>query len=286
MHRLAWVTAREARGTDVDEPLALAALAAAGARVDVVEWDDPRADWAGYDRVVLRSPWDYDDRLAEFLAWADGVAAVSDLRNPVDMVRWSTDKHYLAELQEAGLPVIPTEFVEPGQQPRFPGGGVVVKPAVGAGSRDVVVYGPDGSRTDAAAHVARLHATGVSALVQPLLRSVALDGEWPLLFFGGRYSHAASKRVALPEGRPTSELYAPEATAPHDASGDQRAVAEAAVAVVTRRFGAPTYARIDLVRDDDGQFRVLEVELVEPSLFLPEGGPQAVARLVEALLAP
>jgi glutathione synthase/RimK-type ligase-like ATP-grasp enzyme len=282
--RLAWVTARAARGRDDDEPPALAALAAAGVRVDVVDWDDPAVPWDAYDRAVLRSTWDYPERLAEFLAWLDRAGAAVDLRNPPAVVRWNVDKHHLAELAAAGLPVVPTAFVEPGGAPVLPDGELVVKPAVGAGSRDAASYGPD-QRDAAAAHVARLHARGASAMVQPLLASVARDGEWPLVFLGGAYSHAASKRVTLPRAGLVDDLFAAERTGPHEPDPEQLAVAGAAVALVAERFGPPDYARIDLVRDDAGRPCVLEVELVEPSLFLPEGGPAAVARFVAAITA-
>lgn len=119
--RLGWVTAREALGRDEDEALALPALRAAGVEVEVVVWDDPAVRWESYDRVVLRSAWDYPERLDQFLPWLERVAAVTDLRNPVPMVRWSLDKHYLAELEHAGVPVTPTVFVEPGDAPVFPG---------------------------------------------------------------------------------------------------------------------------------------------------------------------
>ena len=155
-------------------------------------------DWSRFDRVVLRSAWDYPQRLPEFLAWLDEVDAVSDLVNPPETVRWNLDKQYLAELAEAGVPITPTVFVPPGTAATFPAGDFVVKPAVGAGSRDAASYGADQHET-AVAHVARLHASGQTVLVQPFLKSVATEGEWPLMFFDGRFSHAASKRVALPQ---------------------------------------------------------------------------------------
>ncbi len=280
IRRLAWVTAGAARGTDEDEPLALAALAQRGVEVDVVDWDDEAVPWSSYERVVLRSTWDYPERFAEFCAWLEAVDAVADLRNPAPMVVWSTDKHYLADLERAGVPITPTVFAEPGQAPALPACELVVKPAIGAGSRDAASYGP-AQHDLARAHVGRLHARGATALVQPAVASVAAEGEWPLVFFDGRYSHAASKRVALPPAGAVEGLFAAEVSAPHVADAEQVAVAQAAVDVVTARFGAPTYARVDLVRGDDGPW-VLELELVEPSLFLPQAGPDAVARLVEA----
>lgn len=283
IERLAWVTAREARGRDEDEPLALAALERTGVTVDVLEWDDPEVDWSRYDRVVLRSAWDYPQRLPEFLSWLEEVDAVSDLVNPPATVRWSLDKLYLAELDEAGVPITPTVFVPPGSETTFPAGDFVVKPAVGAGSRDAASYKAEQHET-AVAHVARLHASGQVVLVQPFLKSVATEGEWPLVFVDGGFSHAASKRVALPQAGSVDDLFAEETNAGHVATAAQIDVAQAAIDLVSARLGTPTYARVDLVRDDEGQFCVLEVELAEPSLFLPHADSGGVERLAAALV--
>lgn len=280
--RLAWVTTRPARGGDDDELLALAALDRVGVAVDVVDWDDTQVDWASYDRVVLRSTWDYVQRLPEFLRWLDEVDAVSRLVNPLAMVRWNLDKRYLADLAEAGVPTTPTAFVAPGEAASWPDGRCVVKPAVGAGSRDAAAYGPD-QRATAEAHVARLHGAGQVVLVQPFVASVATDGEWALVFLDGVLSHAAGKRVALPRAGEVNDLHAAETVTAHVASAGQAEVARAAVDVVASRFSVPAYARVDLVRDDAGGHRVLEVELVEPSLFLPYAGPGAADRLAAAL---
>lgn len=283
IERLAWVTAREARGQDEDEPLALAELNRLGAPVDILDWDDSEVDWSRFDRVVLRSAWDYPQRLPDFLSWLERVDAVSNLVNPLETVRWNLDKRYLAELAEAGVPITPTVFVEPGSPATFPTGDFVVKPAVGAGSRDAASYGA-GQHETALAHVARLHASRQTVLVQPFLSSVASEGEWPLIFFDGRFSHAANKRVALPRAGVVEELFAAESNSPWDATAVQIEVAQAAVDQVSARFGRPTYARVDLVRDDAGQYCVLEVELIEPSLFLPFADSTAVERFIAALV--
>lgn len=279
--RLAWVTTAAARGRDEDEPIALAALERRGVRVDVVDWDDPGVRWSDYDRVVLRSAWDYPERLPEFRDWLRAVGDATELRNPLDVVDWSLDKHYLADLAGAGVPIVPSAFVEPGDGFEPPSGDYVLKPAIGAGSRDAASYGPEHARV-AAAHVQRLHERGASVIVQPLLPSVATDGEWPLVFFRGEYSHAASKRVTLPRAGSVDDLFAIETNVPHVADAAQLAVATAAVDLIVRRFGAPLYARVDLVRDDAGDPCVLELEMVEPSLFLAEGGPDAVERMAAA----
>ena len=282
--RLAWVSAREARGRDEDEPLAVPALRQAGIAVDLVVWDDPAVQWADYDRAVLRSTWDYPQRIEQFVTWLETVEHLTDLRNPLPMLRWNLDKHYLTDLDRAGVPITQTTFVEPGTAPSFPAGDFVVKPAIGAGSRDVASYGP-AQHDVARGHVHRLHDAGADVLIQPLLKSVAVDGEWPLVFFAGTYSHAANKRVVLPPAGTVDDLFAEETNSAHVADAEQIAVAQKAVDVVTGRFGVPLYARVDLVRDDDGRPCVLELELVEPSLFLPQASPGALEHLVAALQA-
>ncbi len=279
---MGWVSAGAARGLDGDEPLALEALAAAGVAVDVVDWDDAWVEWGLYDRLVLRSTWDYAERIEAFLGWLDAVDAVTDLRNPRSMVVWSLDKHYLLDLEQSGVPVVPTTAVKPGEALAFPTGSVVVKPAVGAGGRDTAVYASE-EHDLARAHVGELHTAGRTALLQPALASVAAEGEWALIYLGGVYSHAVNKRVRLPRAGRVDGLFAAQENAPHTADAQQLTVAEAAMEYATGRFGVPTYARVDLVRGEDGQPRVLELELVEPTLFLKYADREAAARLARVI---
>jgi glutathione synthase/RimK-type ligase-like ATP-grasp enzyme len=282
---LAWVTCAGTRGHDTDEPLALAALTEVGVTVDVVDWDDPDVEWARYPRVVMRSAWDYPERLDEFVAWLTEVDAVTELLNPLPVMAWSLDKHYLSELGRAGVSVIPSTFVEPGRHPVFPSGrsGFVVKPAVGAGSRDVVRY-PATPRAHerAAIHVAALHEQDRVAIVQPALSTIAELGEWPMIFLGGAFSHAANRRVALADSGSTGDFLASEQNFAATATPAMLAVAQAAIDHVHAHVGPTAYARVDVVLDDDRLPVVMEVELVEPSLFL-EQHPPAAARLAHVV---
>src|SRR4029453_10184500 len=142
---IALITAREARGLDEDLPPLERALLDAGAQVHVVDWDDPGADWSRFSLALLRSAWDYVPRLGEFLDWAQRASRVTKLLNPVPVGRWNTDKNYLADLARHGVPIVPSEFIEPGEDgavrlaqflDRHGEAEFVVKPAIGAGSRD------------------------------------------------------------------------------------------------------------------------------------------------------
>jgi O-ureido-D-serine cyclo-ligase len=275
--RVALVTAERARGLDEDMPLLLAALEEPGLAAAEVVWDDPAVEWSGFDLVVVRSTWDYFARREEFLAWAERVAAVSELHNPVSVLRWNSDKRYLRDLERAGVPIVPTTFVEPGEPaatalPEDDALDVIVKPAVSAGSNDTARYRM-GEGAAARAHVARLQAESRVAMVQPYQRGVDEQGETALLYFDGRFSHAIRKGAIFAGGpQMVGGLFAREEIQPREASAAERELSEAALraaAEVLPADSAPLlYARIDLVPLADGSPGVLELELCEPSVFV------------------
>jgi glutathione synthase/RimK-type ligase-like ATP-grasp enzyme len=292
--RVALVTAAAARDHDEDLAPLADALRDAGADVAIPDWDDAAVDWSRFDLALLRSPWDYSERLAEFLAWATRAAAITRLLNPVDVLRWNTDKHYLGELAAAGVPVVPSQFVEPGADvdaslALFSSAGgsgfaeFVVKPCVGAGSRDAQRYGSD-ELGAAAVHIHRLLDAGRSVLLQPYLARVDEHGETALIFFDDRFSHAIRKGPLLRRGEgPTRALFAPEAITPREPSTAERATAEQALAAIA--FAKPLlYARVDLIHDEHGEPCLLELELAEPSLFFGHATGNA-RRFAERILA-
>lgn len=249
---------------------------------EFVVWDDPSVHWSRYERVVIRSTWDYAPRREAFLAWARSVG--DRLINPPELIAWNTDKRYLEDLAAAGIPVVPTTFVPPGEGADLPAQELVVKPAVSAGSRDTARFGPDGHER---AHdlVAQIHATGRSAIVQPYIPSVDRRGETALLYFGGEYSHAIHKGPLLQAGQaPTDGLFAEEEIQARTPTPHERALADRVITFVTARTGAaPVYARVDLVEDAAGAPLLLELELTEPSLFFSQGGAPAVTAFAQAL---
>ena len=288
---VALVSARAARAEDEDLPPLVAAFSAAGVQVEIADWDDAGIEWARFDVALLRSTWDYTQRLPEFLAWAQRTAALTRLVNPAPVVRWNADKHYLQELGRAGLPVVASAFVEPAMDPqaalsqflaRESCAEFVVKPAVSAGSRDTRRHAR-GDAHEGLTHLQRLLEARRSVLLQPYLPAVESAGETALIFIAGRFSHAIRKGALLPAGAPaTRALFAPEQITPRSAQADELQVAERVLAALP--FGVLTYARVDLIRDAAHAPRLLELELIEPSLFFAHA-PQAAARLVAATLA-
>lgn len=271
MPRIALATAREAQPLDEDLPPLIDAFA--GEAVAAC-WDDPSVDWSRFDLVLLRSTWDYVPRLPEFLAWCGRVAAQTLLLNPPALVRWNTDKHYLADLAARDLATVPSRFLEPGQHAAddlhaivagFHCEEFVVKPAVGAGSKDAQRHCLR-QMDKAMRHATALLDAGRSALVQPYLDLVDTHGETALMFFDGAFSHAIRKGPLLrPDEGPTDKLFAPEQIAARAPTADESALATRVVAAIPG--GAPLYARVDLLRRADGSPCVLELELTEPSLF-------------------
>lgn len=280
--RVALVTSERGELLDPDLPLAVEALAVAGLDPHVVRWDDADADWSSYALSVVRSCWDYTWRLPEFLAWADGVPG---LRNSVEIIRWNADKGYLRDLERAGLPVVPTVW-DPACVEDLPAAAEwVVKPSISAGSRDTARWtvGPS-----ALAHVSQLVASGRTAMVQPYQSSVDRAGETAMLFLGGRFSHAVRKGPLLRRGEGVRQDRDSRGDLrPVEATSDQRRVAESVVEALPSLLpgAAPLlYARVDLVEDTQGRPVVLELELTEPSLFLPQATAGA-ARPAEAVSA-
>jgi len=188
---------------------------------------------------------------------------------------------------------VPTLFVAPGERPPDWDREMVVKPSVSAGARNTGRFAPEFA-PDAQALLERIHASGRTALVQPYLRSVDELGETALVFIAGQLSHELYKRPVLApdEVAPTTEdrlavakaMLEADLVVARAAREDERALARAIVAEISGRFGTPLYARVDLVRDDEGRPVLLELELIEPRLYFAEASG-AAERFAAAVLA-
>jgi hypothetical protein len=266
-----------------------------------VVWDDPCVDWDAYALSVLRSTWDYPSRREEFVAWA---YTVPRLANSAPVVEWNTDKHYLADLEDRGVPVVPTIWLEPhehlgsrGLHTRFPAmGDFVVKPAVAAGSIGAGRYTANSGRMRGLAitHARSLLEAGQAAMVQRYVPSVDSKGETSLIFLDGGYAYAVRKAAMLHGPVDQSDRMYQEETLEggYQPCAQELEVAQQAIDAALEIMGNPMrpflYARADLVQGDDGKATLLELELTEPSLFpeLAPGGIDQVCRAIAGRLSP
>jgi glutathione synthase/RimK-type ligase-like ATP-grasp enzyme len=259
---------------DPEIHLLVAALERQSIDVVIAPWDHT-TDWASVPLVVIRSPWDYSNAHEEFLSWARGVAAISRVVNPLEVLEWNSHKSYLLDLASAGVSTVVTTLVRRGASDAAQAGALavypgelVIKPAVSVGA--IGALRAASSSPEAAAHLAEL-ATAGDVLVQPLAHSVLDGGESSLIYLGGRFSHAIRKIPAAGDYR--VQEHHGGSVVPHQPSEDELAVAAATLASAP---AATAYARVDLV-DIAGSPAVMELEAIEPQLFL-DRDPGAASR--------
>jgi glutathione synthase/RimK-type ligase-like ATP-grasp enzyme len=262
-----------------------AALTAAGLVVEQRPWTDP-GELAGFDLILPLFAWGYQRDVAAWYGLLDRLEAERlPVANPVPLLRWNSDKAYLAELGAKGVAVVPTvelaaldEAGLAGARAALGAEEVVIKPAISGGA--------DGTHRLAPGTPIPEEARGQRRLVQPLMQGILVEGEMSLFFFDGRFSHAIVKRPASGDFRVQEQFCGRESD--WDASPAARDLAAAALAAAP---AAPVYARVDMVGDDAGALRIIELELIEPSLFLhhaPDKGAafgRAVAGAVTGLVA-
>ena len=281
---MALATCAEMPDLDDEGRLLIDALGSVGVAARPAVWDDPSVDWAEFDLVVIRLTWDYISRRDKFVSWANSVRLVA---NPPDILEWNTDKRYLSDLLRAGVPVIPTRFIGPGDPVELAAGELpleelVVKPTVSAGSIDTSLYGPD--ETEAALeHVRTLQSEGRTAMVQPYRANIDEEAETGLVYLGGDFSHAIRKAPLLrKQPRSIPGHIREHVVSARSASVVERQVAEAVLDAVPGGRERLLYARVDLVPGPSGP-ELIELEVTEPDLYLALG-ERAAARLAEAIV--
>ena len=292
-------TCRDLPEPDPDEAPLMAALGDAGLTARLAAWNDPSIDWASAPMTLLRSTWDYHEHRDAFLRWAESASRVTSFWNPFEIVRWNSHKSYLLDLESRGIPVTPTELVRPASDSRSGSepptlaavldkrgwDEVVVKPAVSAASFGTRHIRPHADDDDAGleagqAHLDKLLTAGRDVLVQRYLPSVEGHGERALIWIDGELTHAIRKS---PRFEGDDESVSTEAM--------EISPAEAALAarVLDVLDGEPFYARIDMAPGpgDEGDASapvLMELELVEPSLFFAQGA-EALERVVRGISA-
>jgi hypothetical protein len=269
-----------------DDQRLLAALRTYGLPARSVVWDDPDVVWDAFSLCIVRSAWDYHHRRDAFLAWADRVAGATVLCNPLPVIWWNTHKVYLCELESRGVPVVPTEWLAPGESvclaervrqrgwSRF-----VIKPTVATNSFGARIFSRE-TLAAGQAHLDMLLSTR-EVMLQPFLPSIAGYGERSLVFIEGELTHAFRKRPTFEQWRDTQGEIAVSPTK-SEAALAREILSHAADITGNTSSPAFLFARVDLVRDERGIARLMELELVEPRLRL-DVASCALDRLVRAI---
>jgi glutathione synthase/RimK-type ligase-like ATP-grasp enzyme len=280
--RVAFVTSRALAALTEDDRLAVAPLARAGVDVTATVWNDPGVNWGAFDLVIMRSPWDYFLQPTEFFAWIDRREAEgAPLLNPAGVMRVNLDKRYLMEFAARGLPVIETEWLPRGATLDLPAllarrgwARAVLKPAVSGGGWRTVLTDPERPEEDAA--LAREILASGGLLVQRFVDEVRSAGEWSLVYFERRFHHAVVKRPRAGDFRVQSDHGGSVTTDTPSAE-----VLAEAQRVLDAVAGPLLYARVDGI-EVAGRFELMELELVEPALFLG-AAPNAVEAFTRAI---
>lgn len=261
-----------------DDRLLIDALRRSGARASALPWRDDGVEWRSVGTAVVRSTWDYTEHLPAFLAWVDGIAPHTRILNPPEVIHWNTDKRYLADLEERGVAVVPTRWLARGSGARLAevlaDAGwerAVIKPVVSATAQNTHLVAPE-TLAHHAAEFERLLAAR-DMMVQPYLERVVTDGELSLIYLDRAYSHTLRKRPRPGDFRVQEEHGGSLERCEPDAR-----TREVADAVLAATAGELTYARVDLIPGTGGAPLLVELELVEPELYL-RYAPESVEHL-------
>lgn len=294
--RITLVTSAEMPNLYKDEAGLLDALSDRGADPRIAIWNDPGEDWSDAGVCVVRSVSDYATDREGFLRWADSIPR---LLNHADILRWNSDKHYMIDLAERGLPVIPTTWLEPDQHlskqqvhSRFPAmGDFVVKPAVSSGVRDIGRYTANDTnqRQSAILQAAAELGEGRSVMVQRYMEEIDVHGEISMVFFNGLVSHSVEKRAMLHPATVTEDSVHEAVVTAQQATEEQWRWGEEIRGIlhsyVRDRMGRDEqflFNRVDLVPDGRGSFMVMEISMVDADLYL-SATPDALGNFADAI---
>jgi glutathione synthase/RimK-type ligase-like ATP-grasp enzyme len=257
-----------ASGVENEDQVLLDFLKKKGLEITREVWNDPLVNWGEYDLAVLKSPWDYFDRISEFYTWLNKIEDLDlKLLNPSKVVKWNSDKHYLSEIAAAGLLVTPTIYFEKGEKPDLSEcfvtlgtESIIVKPCISGGSKNTIRVKPENVED----LTPRIHGylTEEAYMVQPFLPEIQSGGEWSFLFFDGNFSHSLLKKAKPGDFRVQHYLGGSIHAGPAPAH-----LLQAAQKYADRFAKDCLYARVDGV-EVNGEFMLMELELIEPFLFL------------------
>ena len=287
MRRVAFLTMHDPSGFVIDDELAVLPLARRGIHVETIPWDRAGVDWRQYALVVIRSTWDYQHKAREFLEVLEGIERLgARLENGSETVRWNMQKTYLRDLAGRGIEIVPTfwrerlrrgELVPLFAELRSDEG--VIKPVMSSNAQGA--WRLDAKRARELAPEIEAYFAGRPLMMQPFERGITDEGEFSLVYLNGQHSHSLLKTPRRGDFRVQEEHgSAIVAITPEPAL---REAGDAAIAAVGQKL---LYARVDLVRSGNA-FRVMELELVEPSMYLriEPGAPDRFADAIASRLA-
>lgn len=263
---------------EVDDRFLHAALEADGFRISRPAWDDPKVDWAKFDACVIRTTWDYTKRPDDFRAWIERAHRETRLWNPGPVAVWNLEKTYLKELEGRGVRIVPTQWIEQGGSVDISEAlhargwsQAFLKPVIGASASETLRIRSEADFAEAQRHLDRT-LTSSSMMLQPFFERVLLEGEFSAIFIDREITHAVRKIPVLGDYRVQDDYGA----------RDERIILESndehwARAVLEAAAGDLLYARVDFLRDSEGQPHLVELELIEPSLFFRHGAEAAHA---------
>lgn len=266
----------------IEDNLVLDALRANGHRVTRLSWSDPEFDWASTKAIIFRTTWDYFDRFKEWKTWLASTSELTQMINPYELINWNMDKHYLHDLNERGINIPPTRYIEIGEETSIKvlyaetgWTDCILKPCVSGASRHTYKLNPE--NLQAHEEIFQKLIAKEAMMLQPFQQDIITRGEVSLMVMGGEYTHAVLKMAKPGDFRVqddfggTVHLY--------DPSPEEIAFSEKAVAACDPQ---PTYARVDIIKDNYGQLALIELELIEPELWF-RLKPEAAEVLVKSL---
>jgi len=263
-----------------DDEILAAALRRRGAIVEIPNWSDSSVEWSSFDLVAIRTTWDYQLRLGEFLSWASRVSETTKLVNDFSLLEWNAHKSYMLDLASSGVPTVPTVVLKWSSQLEsalhsFDCEKVIVKPEIGASATDAEVH-PAQNIDAISEHVTRLTENG-KALMQPFMDRIQTEGELSLAWIDGRVVHAIQKTPAPGDFRVQVE---------HGGSNVRIEPPDDAIEIAKKCIDSlsvqPVFARVDCVRDEKGTLRLMELELIEPELMF-EWAPESADILADRI---
>lgn len=268
MLKIAFLTVADQDGWVMDDDLAYTEIRSQGWQLDEIPWD-AKTDWNQFDVVGIRSPWDYQHRLSEFLEVLKQIdSSNARLFNSLDLVRWNVDKNYLFQLEHEGIEIVPTHRMD---QPtpddirelfsRFDSPGVVLKPTISANADDTFRIQPDAPESELVS-ICQIYSSK-PGLAQPFMNGIIEEGEFSLIYFGGQLSHTIIKTTKQGDFRVQEEHGGGVIPVPQPEPN----LVSTADRVLAACPESPLYARVDLVRTSNDSFALMEIELIEPSLY-------------------